>query len=124
MSRSLPHGRAIMMGAAFLTAFGLFVWAALLSPSSGYYQYQGRYLFPAVIPFAFLLVGGWLKLYRRGDRIVLFAGVLFLAVFDAWSVDRVYHTLFLLSLGGRSMRKKSFHGHRRSWRHSCWCWRL
>jgi hypothetical protein len=74
---------AILMGVALLSAFGVFVWAALLSPGGQYYQFQGRYLFPAVIPLAFLLVGGWMKLMpRRQD--VLLAGVLFLAVFDAW----------------------------------------
>jgi len=81
-----PAWAAIMMGAALLSAFGLYAWAALLWPASGLYQNQGRYLFPATIPFAFLLVGGWLKLLPARRQNVLFAGVLFLAVFDAWSV--------------------------------------
>jgi hypothetical protein len=78
-----PAWAGIMMGAAFLCAFVVYVWGALLSSGSDLYQYQGRYLFPAALPFAFLLVGGWLRLLPARHQNTLFAAVVFLAMFDA-----------------------------------------
>lgn len=47
-----------MMGGTVALAWAIFVWRGLLAQESEYFQYQGRYLFPIVIPYAFLLVGG------------------------------------------------------------------
>lgn len=82
-----PRWGAKLMGAAFLTALLAFVWAALLTGSAGYYQFQGRYLFPAVVPFAFLLVGGWARVFAtQRSRVMIAAMVLFLVLLDAWSL--------------------------------------
>jgi len=54
-----PAGWAVGMMAGMLgTAWVVFCWTVVSSYQSGLYQAQGRYLFPAMIPFAFLLVGG------------------------------------------------------------------
>lgn len=82
-----PPWAVKMMGGAFLTAFIIFVWQALLSQSTGFYQFQGRYLFPVIVPFSFLLVGGWVQIIpSRLRRILVWSAVVFLTVFDAWSV--------------------------------------
>jgi hypothetical protein len=82
-----PPWGVVLMGGAFLAALIPFVWTALLASSSGYYQFQGRYLFPATVPFAFLLVGGWAHTFpARRRRAWLGAMVVFLAIFDAWCV--------------------------------------
>jgi len=47
-----------MMGGTAALAWVIFVWRGLLAQESEYFQYQGRYLFPIVIPYAFLFVGG------------------------------------------------------------------
>jgi len=79
-----------LAGAALLTALAIFVWFSLLHNSSGYYQFQGRYLFPVVVPFVFLLVGGWGRVATcwRGQRpeALAWSGVAFLLLFDAWCV--------------------------------------
>jgi hypothetical protein len=76
-----------MMGFTLLLAVAIFVWVALLSRAGGYYQFQGRYLFPVVVPFAFLLVGGWANITPSRTRgFLVWAGLVFLAVFDAWAV--------------------------------------
>jgi hypothetical protein len=78
-----------MMGGTLLLAVAIFVWVALLSRAGGYYQFQGRYLFPVVVPFAFLLVGGWVNITPSRTRgFLVWAGLVFLAVFDAWAVMR------------------------------------
>ena len=78
-----PGWAVIVMGAAFSCAFFAYFWGALLSSGSDLYQYQGRYLFPAALPLAFLLVGGWLRLLPARHQNTLFAAVVFLAMFDA-----------------------------------------
>jgi len=76
-----------LMAAAFFLALGSFVWAALLAGSSQYYQFQGRYLFPAAVPFAFLLVGGWARAGpSRRPGIPVAAGLVFLVLLNVWSV--------------------------------------
>ncbi|HEX9118574.1 MAG TPA: hypothetical protein VGA61_21085 [Anaerolineae bacterium] len=81
-----PRWAALMMAAACLVAFGVFTWTSLLANVSGYYQFQGRYLFPVVVPFTFLLVGGWLRLAPARRRQILFGVVVFVAFLDAWSL--------------------------------------
>jgi hypothetical protein len=79
----------IMMAGALVLAVAIFVWIALLSRATGYYQFQGRYLFPVVVPFAFLLVGGWVNITPSRTRgVLVWAGLVFLTVFDAWAVMR------------------------------------
>jgi hypothetical protein len=78
---------AKMMCGSLLAAFAVYVWEQLLTQSSGYYQFQGRYLFPVIIPFAFLLVGGWSQIIPPQRRKLLIgSAVSFLGVFDAWCV--------------------------------------
>lgn len=82
-----PRWAPTMMGTAFLLALAIFVWTGLLAQTSGFYQYQGRYLFTAIIPFAFLLVGGWMRIMPPGRRKILIgSAIAFLVLFDAWSV--------------------------------------
>jgi hypothetical protein len=77
----------IMMAGTLLLAAAIFVWVALLSRATGFYQFQGRYLFPVVVPFAFMLVGGWVNITPSPTRRVLvWLGIVFLVAFDAWAV--------------------------------------
>ena len=82
-----PPWAAKMMWGSLLAALAAYVWEQLLTQSSGYYQYQGRYLFPAIIPFAFLLVGGWSRIVPSQQlKLVIGSVVLFLALFDGWCI--------------------------------------
>lgn len=82
-----PPWGVIMMGGSFLMAVTIFIWKGLLAPSSAYYQFQGRYLFPVVIPVAFLLIGGWMQLIPPGRRqILIMSAVMLFAMFDAWAI--------------------------------------
>ena len=86
-SRDVPAGSARLMGTSFVVAFAIFVWIALLSTQSGYYQFQGRYLFPVIVPVVFLLAAGWTRLVPSQSQWLLLAtGVMFVALFDVWSV--------------------------------------
>jgi hypothetical protein len=83
-SRDVPSWAVGMMGGTAGVALAIFVWAAILS-QSGYYQFQGRYLFPVLVPYAFLLVGGLRRLIPALERrygMALF--LLFLVGFDTW----------------------------------------
>ncbi len=72
-----------MMGGGMLIAFLIFIWSGLLTEP--YYWIQGRYLFPIVIPFAFLLVGGWMRLVSTSrSRAAILSLLGFLIVFDTW----------------------------------------
>ena len=72
------------MGGTALVAWLIAAWAALLAQTEGFYQAQGRYLFPAVIPYAFLLVGGLDRLFPTRLRNYAAASLLlFLVCFDA-----------------------------------------
>ena len=76
-----------MMWGSLLASFAIYVWEQLLAQPSGYYQFQGRYLFPIIIPFAFLLVGGWARMIApQRHKLLIGAAVSFLAVFDMWCV--------------------------------------
>jgi hypothetical protein len=73
-----------MMGGALIAALLIFVWAGLFAQPD-FYQFQGRYLFPVLIPFASLLVGGLDRLLQlRSNRAALLAVVLFMVVLDSW----------------------------------------
>jgi hypothetical protein len=87
-SRDLfPRWAVGLMIAAFFTAVAVFVSVAILWTSSEYYQFQGRYLFPVVVPFAFLLVGGWTHLVPpQKRRLLLGLAVGLLAFIDIWSI--------------------------------------
>jgi len=86
-SHEVPARSATLMAASFVLACGIFVWVALVNTHSGYYQFQGRYLFPVIVPALFLLVAGWARLVPlRSQRLLLGAGIVFLVMFDAWSV--------------------------------------
>jgi hypothetical protein len=85
--KDFPLWAVMMMGGSLLIALIIFVWKGLLSPFSGYYQFQGRYLFPVVIPVVFLLVGGWMQIVPpRRRQVLVMSGVVFFALFDAWSL--------------------------------------
>ncbi len=84
---AVPSWAAIVMGAFLVVAWGIFIWTALLSRSDGYYQYQGRYVFPVAVPFAFFFVGGLARFFsgiwrEYGARLLLF----FLIFLDAWCI--------------------------------------
>lgn len=82
--RDFPPGSVALMSLAFFITLLTFVGTALLFPRLGAFQFQGRYLFPAMIPAAFLLVGGWSRLLPAGRLPALFASVAFFVLFDAW----------------------------------------
>ena len=76
-----------MMGGVLGAALAVFVWVALLSRLLGAYQYQGRYLFPALIPFVFFFIGGLdrlLTMQRNKGTVVLVAFLMI--VLDTWSL--------------------------------------
>lgn len=74
-----------MMAGVTLVAFLVFAWVALLSRVGGYYQFQGRYLFPIVVPYAFLFVGGLDRLFpAETNHFVMTSLLFFLICFDAW----------------------------------------
>jgi hypothetical protein len=82
-----PSWAPKLLAAAFTLALAIFVWVALLGGSSQYYQFQGRYLFPVVVPFAFLLAGGWMRVSPANrDWVLLVTGLVFLALFNAWGI--------------------------------------
>lgn len=86
-NRNIPAPSAKLMGASFVLASAIFFWVALLGTGSGYYQFQGRYLFPVTVPMAFLLAGGWMRLVPLPlQRLIVGTGALFLALFDAWGI--------------------------------------
>ncbi len=64
---------------------GVYAWVALLGRPDGYYQFQGRYLFPVLLPWAYLLAAGWTRLTggRRGTTALFLAA---LALLDAWAM--------------------------------------
>jgi len=80
----IPSWAVGMMGGALFIACAAFVWVALLTDATRYYNFQGRYLFPALTPYAFLLVGGlerFLPIRERRYGMALFG--LFMVYFDA-----------------------------------------
>jgi hypothetical protein len=79
-----PVWSIVMMGGTLVAALVGSFWVGLaLQP--GLYQFQGRYLFPALIPFAFLLIGGLDRLLDlRANSVTRLAVVLFLVVLDSW----------------------------------------
>jgi hypothetical protein len=87
-SRDLcPRWAVGLMAGAFFTAVSVFVLGPILLTSSGYFQFQGRYLFPVIVPFAFLQVGGWAQLVSAQKRTVLLGlAVGLLVFFDIWSI--------------------------------------
>jgi hypothetical protein len=77
----------VLMASVVATAALIFVWVAILNSASGYFQFQGRYLFPAIVPFAFLLAGGWLRVFCRDrQRLLAASGLLALILLDTWSL--------------------------------------
>lgn len=74
-----------MMLLLLAVALGVYVWVALLGRDGGLYQFQGRYLFPAIVPWAYLLAGGWTRLTggRRGALLLAVGGLVLL---DAWAM--------------------------------------
>lgn len=80
----LPPWAAAITGGSLLIACLIYAWGELLAQPR-YYSFQGRYLFPVMIPFAFLLVGGWwyiAPLQRR--RVWTWSVVILIALFDVW----------------------------------------
>jgi len=85
--QEIPPWSVGVMGGALGAAILIFVWTALLSKQSGYYQFQGRYLFPVLIPFAFFLVGGLECLFStRGNGAGTILFLLFLVCLDTISL--------------------------------------
>jgi hypothetical protein len=84
---SFPPWAPKLMAATLFLAVGIFVWVALLANSPQYYQFQGRYLFPAVVPFAFLLVGGWSRIaVSRHNWVLIAVGLGYLTLLNIWSI--------------------------------------
>jgi hypothetical protein len=73
------------MSIALAAAVGVHVWVNLLAFPARYFSSQGRYLFPVIIPWAYLLAGGWGRLTggRRSTVLLVVAG---LALLDAWAM--------------------------------------
>ena len=71
-----------MMGGTVCMVLVAFVWVSILSREM-FHITQGRYLFPILVPYAFLLVGGLERLFAaRVWRYVAALFLLFLVCFD------------------------------------------
>jgi hypothetical protein len=85
--RETPTWAVGMMGGVLGIAFLGYVWAQLLLRESDYYQFQGRYLFPASIPLVFFIVEGLERLWPlRKSRLGVSLFLSFLVIWDAWSL--------------------------------------
>jgi len=72
-----------VLGVALLTAVGTWLAFLLLSPSGLNYR-QGRYLFPATVPAAFFIVGGWARwMPGRWHRYLAPITITLMSVLDA-----------------------------------------
>jgi hypothetical protein len=71
----------LLIGAAFT----IYAWGYILSRAGRPYGFQGRYLFPVLIPYAYLLAGGWDRL-TAGRRAPAHLFLAALALLDAWSL--------------------------------------
>lgn len=81
--KGTPSWAVGMMGGGMLIALLIFIWSGLLTKP--HYWTQGRYLFPIIIPFAFLLVGGWIRFASAlRSRTAILSLLGFLIVFDTW----------------------------------------
>lgn len=86
-----------VLGGALALAVGIFIWTAILGQSSGYYQVQGRYLFPVLIPYTFFLVEGWERIFSVRVRWpVMGMFLLGLIIFDVWCLLRYLLPYFYL----------------------------
>jgi len=79
-----PPWEPLMMLLLIGAGTGVCTWVARLSRTDGYYQFQGRYVFPVIVPWAYLLAGGWTCLTGRRPAAVphFWAALTFL---DAWA---------------------------------------
>lgn len=76
-----------LMALALVAAIAIFVWVTLLARSSGFYQFQGRYLFPVTIPVVTLLVTGWAQYVPPTRfRILGWTVVSFFVLFNIWCI--------------------------------------
>jgi len=75
----------LMMVVVTATALGVHIWANLLAFPTGSFSFQGRYLFPVIVPWAYLLAGGWTRLTggRWGATLLAVGGLVLL---DAWAM--------------------------------------
>jgi hypothetical protein len=72
-----------VLGLGLVLAVAVWLGVVVFTPS-GLATYQGRYLFPAMVPIAFFLVGGWVRwVPERWQRYVLPGVVGMLALVDA-----------------------------------------
>jgi len=94
--KRLPPWALGILGGALVLASGVFVWVSLLGKQL-YYQPQGRYLFPVLVPYAFLLVGGLARLFapRLRGPVLAFLG-LGLVFFDTWCLAAYIFPYFYL----------------------------
>lgn len=78
------HG--VLMTSFWAIAWVVFIWVALLSKGeSGYYQYQGRYLFPIAVPHIFLVLKGLDRLFLTSSKPWVFRLLLLSLIgFDVW----------------------------------------
>lgn len=80
----VPSWAGAITGGSLLMAFLIYAWGKLLTQPQ-YYSFQGRYLFPVLIPFAFLLVGGWWYIATsQRRRVWIWSVVILIALFDMW----------------------------------------
>jgi len=83
---SVPAQARWLLGAALSLAVAVWLAFVLFTPS-GLAYYQGRYLFPAIVPAAFVLVGGWARWTPERWRRYFAPGVvILLAALDAAAV--------------------------------------
>ncbi len=82
------HRGAPQLAVACLLAMGSFVTIALIGrQDGGYYQFQGRYLFPILAPTIYFWVTGLQRYVRpRVELLTLAALIGFLIAFDVWSL--------------------------------------
>lgn len=84
--RSDPAAWAVPMSVLLIgAAFATYAWGYLLTRAGRPYGFQGRYLFPVIIPWAYLLSGGWDRL-TGGGRAPTYLLLASLALLDAWAM--------------------------------------
>ena len=72
---------ALLLGGAFAG----YAWSQLLNRAGKGYSFQGRYLFPVIVPWAYLLAeGAWRVVGGRRGAVHLFLAALVLL--DTWAM--------------------------------------
>lgn len=79
------EGQPATMLMLVVSALGVHLWVNLLAYPTGYSNFQGRYLFPVIVPWAYLLAGGWTRLLGKREG-PLYIALALLVLLDSWAL--------------------------------------